>query len=253
MPSDLLFGSPTPAFCGRVLELAVAEVVIELRRRPLVRLGSAVRLRAAVERAPDVVLGRPLHVVGDEDVEFAVAIVVEPRGARPEAGVGDAGRFRDVAELAAPFVVEEVIAFERGDVEVVAAVVVVVAGGDAQAVHLDVEPAARGDRGEGAVAVVPVERGERLAALRRPVLAVNQHDVGPAVAVGVEEGASRPERLRQVLVPGAPAVVGEPDAGGLGDVLEDDADGRRGAGAGREQRDAGRRDETDTGSTQLHS
>ena len=52
------------------------------------------------------------------------------------AGVGD------VAELAAAFVVEEAVAVERGDVDVVAAVVVVVADGDAHAVHLDVEAAA---------------------------------------------------------------------------------------------------------------
>ena len=63
----------------------------------------------------------------------------------PKARVGDAGGFRDVGELAAAFVVEQAIALERGDVDVVAAVVVVVADGDAHAVHLDIEAAAGGD------------------------------------------------------------------------------------------------------------
>ena len=52
------------------------------------------------------------------------------------------GAFGDVAELAAAFVVEQAVAVEGGDVEVVAAVVVVVADGHAHAVHLDVEAAA---------------------------------------------------------------------------------------------------------------
>ena len=51
--------------------------------------------------------------------------------------------FGHVAELAAAVVVEQAVAVERGDVDVVAAVVVVVADGDAHAVHLDVEAAAR--------------------------------------------------------------------------------------------------------------
>ena len=35
MPSDLLVGSPIPAFCADVFEPAAAQVVIELRRVPL--------------------------------------------------------------------------------------------------------------------------------------------------------------------------------------------------------------------------
>ena len=70
----------------------------------------------------------------------------------------------DVAELAAAFVVEQAVAFERGDVDVVAAVVVVIGDGHAHAVHLDVEAAAGGDVGERAVVVVAIERGQRSAA-----------------------------------------------------------------------------------------
>ena len=46
-------------------------------------------------------------------------------------------------ELAVAFVVKQAVAFERRDVDVIAAVVVVVADGHAHAVHLDIEAAAR--------------------------------------------------------------------------------------------------------------
>src|SRR6202035_2112406 len=131
-----------------------------LRGGPLVGLRGAVRLRNPVERAPEIALGSPLHVVGDEEVELAVAVVVDPGGAGAEAGVPDAGGGGDVPELAAALVVEEMVAVERGDVDVLAAVVVVVPDGHPHAVHLDVQAAATGDVGEGAVVVVAVEGGE---------------------------------------------------------------------------------------------
>ena len=82
--------------------------------------------------------------------------------------------FGHVAELAVAFVVEQAVAFERGDVDVVAAVVVVVADGDAHAVDLDVEAAAARDVGERAVVIVAIERGGGVAAARGPVLAVDR-------------------------------------------------------------------------------
>ena len=77
---------------GHILELAVAQIVIQLRRRALVGFRRAVRLGRAVERAPQIALGGPLHVVGDEQVQLAVAVVIEPGGAGAEVGVVDAGR-----------------------------------------------------------------------------------------------------------------------------------------------------------------
>ena len=132
----------------------------------------------------------------------------------------------DVAELAVAFVVEQAVAFERGDVDVVAAVVVVVADGHAHAVHLDVQAAARGDIGEGAVVVIAIERRQRFAAARRPVLAVDQQDVGPAVAIGIEEGHAGAQRFGQVLLAGPPAVVHELDAGLRGHIGEGNGRGR---------------------------
>ena len=59
--------------------------------------------------------------------------------------------------------------------------------------------------------VVAVQRGQRFAAARRPVLAVDQQDIGPAVAIGVEEAHAGAERFGQELLPGPAAVVGEFD------------------------------------------
>ena len=97
----------------------------------------------------------------------------------------------DVAEMSAAFVVEQMIAAERGDVDVVAAVVIVIADGHADAVDLDVEAAARGDVGERAVVIVAIERGGGAAAVRRPVLSVDEQNVEPAIAIRIEERAAR--------------------------------------------------------------
>ena len=183
----------------------------------------------AIERAPDVVLLVPLDVVRDEEVELAVAVVVEPGGAGREGGVAQAGLRGHVAELAGAFVVKEVVAAESGDVDVVAAVVIVIADRHAEAVDFDVEAAAARHVGERAVAVVAVERGGGVAAVRDEVLAVDEEDVEPAVAVDVEEGAARAHGLGEPLLARASGVVGELDSGGGGDVGEADgsAGGRR--------------------------
>ncbi len=127
---------------------------------------------------------------------------------------------RHVAEVAAAFVVEQVIAAECGDVDVVAAVIVVVADGHAQAIDFDVEAAAFGDVGEGAVVIVAIERGGGVPAVRSPVLAVDQQDVEPAIAIGIEKGAAGSHGLRQPFLAGAPGIVREVDARSRGHVGE---------------------------------
>ena len=191
----------------------------------------------AVERAPEVLVAAPLHVVGDEQVGLAVAVVVEPGGAGAEVGVFDPRRGRHVPEPAAALVVEQPVAVERGEVDVLAAVVVVVARRDAHAVDLDVEAAPPGGVGEGAVAVVAVEGRQRLALARLPVAAVDQQDVEPAVAVGVEQRHAGAHGLGQVFLPRAAAVVGELHSRGGGDIGEPHPRlGRGGFGSGRRRR-----------------
>ena len=125
----------------------------------------------------------------------------------PKLALLNSGRLRDVAEFAVAFVVKQMVAVERGNVDVVAAVVIVIGHGHAHAVHFDVEAAARGDVGEGAVVIVAVERGGGLRPLRRPVLAVDQQDVGPAVAIGIEERRTpEPMVSGRYFLPALPAL-----------------------------------------------
>ena len=61
--------------------------------------------------------------------------------------------------MSAAFVVKELVAVERGDVDVVAAVVIVIADRHAQAIDLDIESAASRYVGERAVAIIAIKRG----------------------------------------------------------------------------------------------
>ena len=54
----------------------------------------------------------------------------------------------------------------------------------------------------------------------RPVRAVDEQDVGPAVIVVVDEGAAGAHGFGQPLFPEGSVVVGEVDAGLGGDVAE---------------------------------
>jgi hypothetical protein len=54
-----------------------------------------------VNRAEDIVLGRPFHVVAYEKIEQAVAIVIEPeRGGAEGTAAAEPGFFRHVYEVA---------------------------------------------------------------------------------------------------------------------------------------------------------
>ena len=146
----------------------------------------------SVEAAEDVVLGGPLHVIADEEVEQAVAIVIEPEGRGAEAeAVAESALGGDVDECAFAGVAKEAVLADAGDENVGKAVVVVIADGDAHAVHFNVETGAMGDVGEGAVAIIAIEAEcGALAFVPRPVHAIDQQDVLPAVGVVIEERAS---------------------------------------------------------------
>ena len=204
-----------------VLERPVPLVPEQRRALAFVGFRRAIGLRLAVERAEQILLDRPVHVVRDEEVEQTVAVVVEPRRARRESGIGDPRARGDVGEPAAAEISEQVIRAERGHVNVDVAVVVVVARGGAEPVHLHREPRRARDVGERAVAVVVVQREIRLRPRpARPVRRVDQQEVLPAVVVVVEKRAAGSQRLGQVLLPERAVVVGEADAGGRGDVGE---------------------------------
>ncbi len=86
----------------------------------------------------------------------------------------------------------------------------------------------RGDVGECAVVVIAVQRGQRFAAARRPILTVHHQNVRPAIAIEVEEGTAGAQGLREILPARAAAVVGEADAGLRGHIGKLYAGRRRG-------------------------
>src|SRR5215472_1176555 len=107
------------------------------------------------------------------------------------------------------------------DEEIGEAIVVVVTDGDAHAVEFHVEAGNFGDVGEGAVAVVAVEleRGA-LALVPGPIHGIDKEDVGPAVGVVIEKGATRAESFGEEFAAVGPTVVVKRNAGLRGDIRE---------------------------------
>ena len=115
-------------FLRRIFKFAVAKVVPQANRRAFVRFRSAVRLVRAIERAVEVALLAPLHIIGDDQIEFAVAIVVNPSSAGREfVRTPHAGGLCHLGKGAVSVVVKQMALAERSDEDIVEAVVVVVA------------------------------------------------------------------------------------------------------------------------------
>src|SRR4029077_19844774 len=110
---------------------------------------------------------------------------------------------------------------EGGDEEIVEAVVIVVADGYAHAEEFDVETGFVGDVGEGAVVIVVVELGRGMfGGLARPVGAVDEEDVGPAIVVVIDESDTGAHGFGKIFFAEGGVVVEEVDAGLLSDVAE---------------------------------
>ena len=195
-----------PGARGHVLEGAVAAVVEQpvllgrTRQRPAVVGGAAGHEARLVRRHQEAV------VVADEEIEPTVAVVVEERRGGAEPAIVDARRRGHVAEGAVAVVPEQLIRPQVGEVEVDPAVVVEVAGGDADAVPGGLDAGALGDvdeaeraRAVGArlevVAVEAVGEGRRRRRREDPFLgrrvvdrvALAEVDVEVAVVVVVEQ------------------------------------------------------------------
>src|SRR5205823_41087 len=67
--------------------------------------------------------------------------------------------------------------------------------------------------GERAVVVIVIERGGGAAAARSPILAVDEKDVDPAIAIRIDEGGAGAERLGEVFFTSFAGVVDEFDSG----------------------------------------
>lgn len=108
-----------------------------------------------------------------------------------------------------------------GNENVGEAIIVVIADGYAHSVHFDIETRAFGDVAEGSVAIVAVESQRRLLPpVARPIHAINEQNVLPAVGVVIEKGAARPERFGKQLSTVGAGVVLELNPCGCGYVGE---------------------------------
>ena len=172
--------------------------------------------------------GVEVQVAGDEQVQVPVTVVVQEAapGAPPVRRTGDPRALRDVRERPVAVVVVEDALSPVGDEEVVVAVVVVVADAAALSPAGMREARLLGDVGERAVAVVveEVAPGPAVADSGVEARAVHEEDVEPAVVVVVEERGAASHLLQDELlvVRAAGDVRGVQEAGGGGDVREDD-------------------------------
>ena len=91
---------------------------------------------------------------------------------------------------------EQPAAVDGGDEDIVAAVVVVVGDGGAESVDVGgVEAAAGEDIVERAVAIVAVEAMTGAPPAGVPILAVDEQQVGPSVAVNIQHSDAAAEQL----------------------------------------------------------
>ncbi len=199
---------------GDIFERAVAPIVKQPAGGSAIRFRRAVRLVLSVEAAEDVAFRRPLHVVADKKIEQPIAIVVEPQcGSAESLSFSQPAAVGHIDKRAFAGIAEQAVLSHARDQDVREAVVVVVADRHAHAVHFDIEPRARSHIGEGAIAVVVIEpKSGALFLVARPVGAVDQQNVLPAVAIVVEESAAGPESFGQELAAEGSAVVLELDS-----------------------------------------
>src|SRR5580692_4700350 len=168
-----------------------------------------------VQAAEHIVLGRPLHVVADEQVKPAVTVKIKPQRGRAQGlPVAESAGVGNVGESSLPAIFEQPVLSDTRNQDVGKTVVVVIAHGDAHSVHLYIETGLVGYVGKSTVAVVVVEpqRGG-LALMVGPVHTVNKENVLPAVAIEAGKGAARPERSGKKLASVRATVVLKLNAG----------------------------------------
>ncbi len=132
-------------------EMAIAVIVKHERGDGLKNVGMAVGAKAFLVLAAPDVIEVPLHIAQDHQVEQAVVIKVYPRRAGGPAAASDSGCFGDVGERAVAIIAIELVAAERGHVDVLEAVIVVIADGNSHPVTGALQPCLFGDILKGAV------------------------------------------------------------------------------------------------------
>ena len=243
------------AGCDRdISERAIAQVAMEPARVALVLLGRGVGLVDAVDSGEEVGLRGPAHVSAVEEVDPSVEVVVEPDGcSRP--GVGTRGRapgapagrrsrgiratrharpVRHLHEHASVVPKQEVWTVGR-DVDVGVAIGVVIRHRRAHAVGwqvkagrcCDVLPPPLALAFTDGVSVETHGWGSAAGRSPRPVVRVDEEEVGCAIGIEIEYGQPGSHGLGHELVAESARVVHEVDAALHGYVGENKL-GRRG-------------------------
>ncbi len=157
-----------------------------------------------------------VDIVGDEQVIPAVGIVVaEGRTGCPQRVAAQAGAFCHIGEGAVAIVAIEHHAGEAGDQQVGPSIVVEVSDGRAHGPAGGADAGLVSHVGESAVVIVVEERTASLDAGARHLdgLRVGEINVGPAVAIVVDERHASAHRLDDELLLGAGVMI-EMDSGG---------------------------------------
>src|SRR5687767_1307322 len=191
-------------------------VVADCRRTGIPAKFVRSRLLRGVRLQPDI------NIVRDEQIQVAVTIEIKECAAgAPHGRIRAAGTWH-LRKPAAPRVPIERVRTDVGDVKVDQAVVVVIAGAGAHAVIAVKKSRPGGDILECAVAAIPEQSMARPAADRRigNRAAVDEKDVDPVVVVEIEEQATGPQNLGEVLPFAGATDMSEAETCRRRDVLE---------------------------------
>ncbi len=121
-------------------------------------------------------LGRPAHVIADEQIQQAIPVIIKQhRGSAEALTTEQAARPRDVHKSSFAGVAKNPVLPHAGDENVRKPVVVVIADGYTHSVHLEVETGAFSyvSKSTVAIVVVKLQRGA-LAFVSGPVHAVDE-------------------------------------------------------------------------------
>jgi hypothetical protein len=143
--------------------------------------------------------------------------------------IANARLHRDVDKCAVPGVLKQPALADARHENVREPVVVVIANGDAHAIHLDIQPRRPRHIRKRSVTIVVIQaHGATVALVPRPVHAVDDENVLPAVVVVIEKSTTGPQRFGQILAAECAAVVTIGDAGLRRDIHQAKAgSGRR--------------------------
>src|ERR1035441_5364227 len=189
----------------------------------------AVCAQAPAAQAHRIFVYSPAAVVENEQIEVAVVIVVHPAGSRAPhllpfvTSPGNPGLLRDVGKRSIAIVVVEMVAGYTGDIDILPAVVVVIAYRLPHIVAIAGDTRLVGDIGESAVMIIVKQTVLVLVGFfpeRWKGGAIGEIDIQVAVVVVVDQPDAGDHCLRLILVWGGAAIRGEIQLRVRGDILE---------------------------------